>query len=333
MLGPPIDWGQQCPEHDVDRMDLEWQQLVINWLVETKACNDRTQVATSTDKCRHHRQLLFVHEWHNAVARALRHLHKEREANQDHQCRIPLLIVADTTKCKEEDGLEEEGNELCPDAASETKACEEEITENTTEGPCKKIHATEASRQRGGITRLHLEVSPEMCSQLVIHGKFGTKTCRVLKDHDHDPWVLEYFHIVPHRRTLSLSCNCCCEPLGSGCVPAQQLQAQCSDQECGTRDDHCDSPGLVSIHASIFEGVEEDDNHEDLRHTTAQVPPASSSGICCAHNVGGKHEGTPELIRHKRSTSSTNEETNQSVVPWGSDATRRKDPDGSKGQQ
>merc|ERR1719168_70580 len=100
-------------------MNLEWKELVVDRLVEAKASDHRTEVATSADERRDDRKVLLVHEGHDAVAGTLCHLHKEREAQQHHQGHIPWLVVAYGPEGEEEDGLEEKCEELRPDAATE----------------------------------------------------------------------------------------------------------------------------------------------------------------------------------------------------------------------
>ena len=172
MLPPVVARSQQSPEHDVGCMHLEGKQRIVDGPVEAKASNDSSQVSTSTNQSRHHSQLLLVHEWHNAVAGSFCHLHEEWEANQDSQGNIPWLRIVYQSEAEQEDCLKEEGQELCPNAATEANILEEDVTSDASQGPGKEIHQAKSSCQGGGICSCHLEVCPEMSSLgMPGHGK------------------------------------------------------------------------------------------------------------------------------------------------------------------
>merc|ERR1712048_72431 len=81
-VGPIVERAEKGPEQHISCMNLEWQELIIDWGVETFACNDGSEIAASAYQCGHNGKLLWNHERHYAVACALSHLHKCREADE-----------------------------------------------------------------------------------------------------------------------------------------------------------------------------------------------------------------------------------------------------------
>ena len=103
---------------------------------------------------------------------ALRHLDEQREANQHREGHIPRLAVIHVAESEQEDRFEEQGQELGPDAAAESKEPVHEVTGDPTQGSSKEVHEAESSSQRRRITSRHLEVSSEMGRQLIVPGLF-----------------------------------------------------------------------------------------------------------------------------------------------------------------
>ena len=275
MLSPVVAGGQQGPEHDVGSVHLEGRQRIIDGSVEAKASNDSSQVSTSTHQSRHHSQLLLVHERHNAVAGSFCHLHEEGEANEDSEGNIPWLRIVYQSEAEQEDCLKEEGQELCPGAATEANILEEDVTGDASQGPGKEIHQAKTSCQGRGICRSHLEVGPEMSSQLVVHCQFCSEASTILHDHHHNADVLQHLHIVPQRWFLGLASHCHIKALCSGGVPTQELHGSCATHKEHSRNNHSHPPCSVCFHARVHHGVEQHGNHEDLGHTTTLPHPAA----------------------------------------------------------
>merc|ERR1719210_127465 len=133
-VGPPEDGRHQSPEHHVPRMDFERKQLIRYVGIEALASDDCPQVATGPNQSGHHGELLSVHERHNSIARAFRHLNTGREANQHEQRYVPRVGVVDEAKPEEEYRLEEECQKLGPDPPRECKSFEESVAQHPSEG-------------------------------------------------------------------------------------------------------------------------------------------------------------------------------------------------------
>ena len=67
MLPPVVARGQQSPKNDMSCMDLERKQRIVDGFVEAKPRDNNSQISASPNQCRHHRQLLLVHERHNST--------------------------------------------------------------------------------------------------------------------------------------------------------------------------------------------------------------------------------------------------------------------------
>merc|ERR1712046_18221 len=67
-VGPIVERAEEGPEQHISCMNLEWQELIIDWCVETFACNDGSEIAASAYQCGHNGKLLRNHERHYAVA-------------------------------------------------------------------------------------------------------------------------------------------------------------------------------------------------------------------------------------------------------------------------
>lgn len=180
MLLPVVARRQQGPKQHVRCMYLKMEQRVADGFVEGKTSNDSSQIPASTNKCRHHGQLLLFHERHNSVACALCHLDKQGEENKHCQCNVPWLGVVHQSEAEQEDCFKEQRQELRPNTASKTKVLEEDVTGNSSQRPGKEIHQAEGSGQRRGITCIHLEVSPEVRRQLVVHRQLCAEASGIL---------------------------------------------------------------------------------------------------------------------------------------------------------
>mmetsp|Transcript_62781 Transcript_62781/g.140089 ORF Transcript_62781/g.140089 Transcript_62781/m.140089 type:complete len:299 (+) Transcript_62781:551-1447(+) len=298
-------------------MHLERQQGILDRLVEAEPRDHRAKVSTRAHQSGHDGELLAIHERNDAVARAFSHLHKEREAHQHRKGDIPRLGVVHVPEAKQEDCLKEKGQELGPNAAAEAEELEHDVTADAAQGTCEEVHEAEGARQSGSIPRIHLEVSPEMCRQLVVHGELCSETCGVLEDHDDHTGILQHLHIVPHRGLLGLASDGNIESLGRGRVPAQELHASGTDQEHHRRHNHGHAPGSVWLNPTFNHGVEQHGHHENLSHASAQVAPSGRRGIRGAHHVRGEHQGAPELVRDECGAGTPNEKADQRVIPWG----------------
>ena len=151
MLLPVVAWRQQRPEHHISCMDLEGKQLILNGFVEAESSNHSSQVSSGPYQRRHHSQLLLVHERHNSIACSFCHLHEEGEANKYSQSNIPWLGVVHGTEAKQEDCLEEKRQKLCPNATTETKVLEEDITGDSSKRAGKEVHQSKSSCQWWGV--------------------------------------------------------------------------------------------------------------------------------------------------------------------------------------
>ena len=238
MLAPVVARRQQSPEHDVSGMDLEWKQWIINGPVEAEAGNDGSQVSACTHQSGHNRELLLVHERDNAVAGPFRHLDKKGEEDEHCQRNIPWLRVVHQAEAEQEDGLEEEGQELRPNAATEADILEQEVTGDSPQGPGKEVHQAKCSRQGRSICRSHLEVGPEVGRQLIVHRELSSEACRILHDHHQDSDILQDLNVVPQRRLLCLASHRYIETLGCGGVPAQELHADGANNKKDRRNNH-----------------------------------------------------------------------------------------------
>ena len=302
MLPPVVARGQQSPKHHIACMDLERKQRIVDGFVEAKPSDNSSQISASPNQCRHHGQLLLVHERHNPVACTFCHLDKEGETNQHGQGNIPWLRAVHHTKAEEEDRFKEKGQELRPNATSETNVLEEDVTGDASQGPSKEVHEAKSSCQGWCICRIHLEIGPEMGGQLVVHGEFRAETCTVLKNHHNDTDVFQHHDIVPQRWFLGLTRHRHIEALGRGCVPTQEFHGGCANQEKDSRNDHGNPPGSVCWHARTHHRIEQHRDHKNLCNTATQVPPASCCGIGRANHVWGKHQRAPKLVGDKGSS-------------------------------
>mmetsp|Transcript_45889 Transcript_45889/g.142023 ORF Transcript_45889/g.142023 Transcript_45889/m.142023 type:complete len:327 (-) Transcript_45889:600-1580(-) len=310
-------------------MNLEGQQLVVDGRVEGLARDDCPQVAPGANQCGHDRQLGPVHERHDAVAGTLRHLHERREADEHDQSGVPLLGVVDEAEAEEEDGLEEEREELSPEAAREAKLREEQVARDAAQGAGEEVHAPEGRGEGGGAARLQLEVGPEVRRELVVHGQLRAEARGVLEYHHDDAHVLEHLHIVPEARPIRLPRARHVETALRRRVPTEGLHGNRADHEEHGRHDHGHTPSGVLAHSGIDERVEEHHDHEDLRDTASQVPPTRGRGVRRAHDVRREHQGGPELVRHEGGPGGADEEADEDVVPRRRDDGGQGDPEGA----
>mmetsp|Transcript_52859 Transcript_52859/g.136490 ORF Transcript_52859/g.136490 Transcript_52859/m.136490 type:complete len:616 (+) Transcript_52859:153-2000(+) len=335
LVRPVVAHVQAGPEEHVEPVDLEGQQRVdgAQGLVEAPQRNDRSQVAAGTHQRRDHRQLLRDHEGHDAVAGALCHLHADGEADQHSQGHVPRLLIVHVGERKEHETLEEEREELGPKAAGEAELGEQSVTRDATQRAGEEVHEPEAPCQDGRIAALHLEVDAEVRGELGIHGQLRAEARRVLKDHHHHPDVLQALHVVPHGGLRGLPSVCDREALRRGCVPALRLYHGSASNEENRRNNHGHAPSQVSAQAHGLQGLHEAPHNEDLRHTTSQVAPARRSGVRCAHNALGEHQGAPELVRHEGRTRASNHCADQDEAPVTEDYRRDSHPESTEGHQ
>ena len=161
---------------------------------------------------------------------------------------------------------------------------EEQVAGDSAEGAGEQIHQTGEARQGRSVSRCHL-----------VHGEFCPKASRVLKDHGHYTKVLENDQVVHRRRLLGLSGDGHVEALGQRGVPAQQLDACCTDQEHHHRHDHGNPPGRIRDDTRLDHWVEKDGHHEDLSHTTPRLPQPAAVAFAVPMTFG-----TPRLRRQRR---------------------------------
>mmetsp|Transcript_77251 Transcript_77251/g.214812 ORF Transcript_77251/g.214812 Transcript_77251/m.214812 type:complete len:499 (-) Transcript_77251:70-1566(-) len=316
-------------------MHLEGQQGVDRpqGLVEAPERNHRAQVAPGANQSRDAGQLLWDHEGHDAVARALRHLHEEREEDEHDQRHVPRLLVVDIREGKQEDCLEELGEELGPNAARECKLREEHVAHHSAERPGEEVHQAEAARKHSRCPAVHLEVHPEVRGKLRVHGQLRPEARGVLEDHHHHPEVLQALHVVPQRGLGRFPCVRCGEALGGRGVPALPLHHCRADQEQHRGNAHGCPPCGGAVQAHRLEGLEEAPHDEDLGHAAAEVAPACGCGVGGAHHIGRKHQRAPELVRDERGSGAADHGPDKDEAPVARDARSAEDPERPKGQE
>jgi hypothetical protein len=157
----------------------------------------------------------------------------------------------------------------------------------------------------------------------VVHGKFNTKTTRVVKKEDlgvkvdcttaerngsrnfgHDSMLLEL-------TVVSL-----------GSIVTDKVDENTSGKRDNGRDNrNCAPPLLSVIIEEDLEKWEHEGSHDRLSDAAAKVSPSSDKGVGSSNDISGEHAAGPVLPHDEASACNTDEETNNSESIGGFDET------------
>mmetsp|Transcript_7311 Transcript_7311/g.11420 ORF Transcript_7311/g.11420 Transcript_7311/m.11420 type:complete len:400 (-) Transcript_7311:21-1220(-) len=308
---------QNRGSHHYKAQNQQNRLVLLRTIQEGHAPAHCAHIPTSTHNARNGTSHRGIHIRHNGKRGALGHLHTQREKkkNKNGSAKVGALRESNQHQAlvEQNDGVRHHTRPQGVVLVQTRHVLVHKVRHNAAKRPSKQVHETKQRTNGARCLQAQAKLVVEVAHHHVVDGQLNAEAASVL--YMQKPGISRLAGLLEGTARvglLHLAGGLQGLVLTLGAVLGKQGHADTYKENDQCRNHKGRAPSHLPFSGGLHHVV--DTHHEDLRHATAEVAPATSQGLGTAHHVSSEHLCGPELAGHKHAANHTLEETDDGEV-------------------